>query len=234
MNQPAYAAYMAAQVAKLGQGGRREPHPADELERRPRDGQSQKGGTAMGYFDEDGSGRPDTPTAARPVLATAASLPATASRADDYPSRPVRMIAPFGAGGSDRHWMCARARPRARQNAVPEFFHRKPSPWSTGTELVAKATPSSAADGKQHADRQRNALQEQCAISFLAPMEENDLVLVVNPGVPAHKMLPSRLRLPRQSRERSISHSSGPGSNYHMGRPKNLTGINIVHVPYRA
>ena len=124
------------------------------------------------------------------VLATAASLPATASRADDYPSRPVRIIAPFGAGGPDRH-LCARARPRARQSALHQnfFIENRPGAGTTlGTELVAKATPdgytllmASSTQTVNETLYKNKAYALMRDLVPLAPMEDNDLVLVVNP-----------------------------------------------------
>ena len=69
----------------------------------------------------------------------------------------------------------------------------------------------------------------------LAPMEENDLVLVVNPGVPAHNV--AELIALAKAKPGTLNFgSSGPGSNYHMAAEllKNLTGVNIVHVPYKG
>jgi tripartite-type tricarboxylate transporter receptor subunit TctC len=64
---------------------------------------------------------------------------------------------------------------------------------------------------------------------------ENDLVLVVPPSLPV-KNLADLLELARAKPGTLNFGSSGPGSNYHMAAEllKNLTGINIVHVPYKG
>jgi tripartite-type tricarboxylate transporter receptor subunit TctC len=64
---------------------------------------------------------------------------------------------------------------------------------------------------------------------------ESDLVLVVHPSVPA-KNLTEFLALARAKPGTLNFGSSGPGSNYHMAAEllKHLTGINIVHVPYKG
>ena len=69
----------------------------------------------------------------------------------------------------------------------------------------------------------------------LAPLMENDLVLVVPPSLPI-KNLSELLALARAKPGTLNFGSSGPGSNYHMAAEllKNLTGINIVHVPYKG
>jgi tripartite-type tricarboxylate transporter receptor subunit TctC len=69
----------------------------------------------------------------------------------------------------------------------------------------------------------------------IAPLMENEMVLVVHPSVPA-KNLAEFLALARAKPGTINFGSSGPGSNYHMAAEllKQLTGINIVHVPYKG
>jgi tripartite-type tricarboxylate transporter receptor subunit TctC len=69
----------------------------------------------------------------------------------------------------------------------------------------------------------------------IAPLMENDLVLVVPPSLPV-KNLADLLGRARAKPGTLNFGSSGPGSNYHMAAEllKNLTGINIVHVPYKG
>jgi len=60
-------------------------------------------------------------------------------------------------------------------------------------------------------------------------------VLVVHPSVPV-KTLADLLALARAKPGTLNYGSSGPGSNYHMAAEllRHLTGINIVHVPYKG
>jgi tripartite-type tricarboxylate transporter receptor subunit TctC len=69
----------------------------------------------------------------------------------------------------------------------------------------------------------------------IAPLIEDDLVLVVHPSVPAQN-LAEFLALARANPGTINFGSSGPGSNYHMAAEllKSMTGINIVHVPYKG
>jgi tripartite-type tricarboxylate transporter receptor subunit TctC len=69
----------------------------------------------------------------------------------------------------------------------------------------------------------------------IAPLIETDLVLVEHPSVPA-KNLAELLALARAKPGTLNFGSSRPGSNYHMAAEllKNLTGIDIVHVPYKG
>src|SRR5215471_20843681 len=69
----------------------------------------------------------------------------------------------------------------------------------------------------------------------VAPLIATDLVLVAHPSVPA-KNLQELLALAREKPGTLNFGSSGPGSNYHMAGEllKHLTGIDIVHVPYKG
>jgi tripartite-type tricarboxylate transporter receptor subunit TctC len=177
------------------------------------------------------------------VLTAAASLPATASRADNYPSRPVKIIVPFGAGGPADVYI--RALAIELQKSLHQSFvvENHPGAGTTiGTELAAKSAPdgytlllassTQTVNETLYKNKPYSLLRDLVPI---APMEDNDLVLVVNPSVPA-KTVPELIALAKAKPGTLNFGSSGPGSNYHMAAEllKNLTGINIVHVPYKG
>ena len=177
------------------------------------------------------------------VLATAATIGAPLSQADDYPSRPVRIIVPFGAGGPTDVFTRAVAeelRKSLRQTFVME---NKPGAGTTiGTDYVAKAAPDGytllMVSGTQTVNETLYTKKPYHLMKDLvpiAPLIDSDLVLVVNPSVPA-KNLKELLALARAKPGTINFGSSGPGSNYHMAAEllKHLTGINIVHVPYKG
>jgi tripartite-type tricarboxylate transporter receptor subunit TctC len=165
------------------------------------------------------------------------------SHADDYPSRPVKIIVPFGAGGPADVYI------RALANEMQKSLHQSfvvenhPGAGTTiGTELAAKSTPdgytlllvssTQTVNETLYKNKPYRLLGDLVPI---APMEDNDLVLVVNPSVPAKTM--SELIALAKAKPGTLNFgSSGPGSNYHMAAEllKNLTGINIVHVPYKG
>ncbi len=108
--------------------------------------------------------------------------------------------------------------------------------------MVAKATPDGytllMVSGTQtvnetlYASKQYELMRDLVPI---APLIDTDLVLVEHPSVPA-KNLAELLALARAKPGTLNYGSSGPGSNYHMAGEllKNLTGIDIVHVPYKG
>jgi tripartite-type tricarboxylate transporter receptor subunit TctC len=183
---------------------------------------------------------PAVRTFAAVLAAFACTLPA---QADDYPSRPVKVIAPFGAGGPTDVY--TRAISDELQKALHQtfFIENRPGAGTTiGTDLVAKAdadgytllmvSSTQTVNETLYANKPYQLLRDLTAV---APLMENDLVLVVHPSVPA-KNLAELLALARAKPGTLNFGSSGPGSNYHMAAEllKSMTGINIVHVPYKG
>jgi tripartite-type tricarboxylate transporter receptor subunit TctC len=177
------------------------------------------------------------------VLATAATIGAPLSRADDYPSRPVRIIVPFGAGGPTDVFTRAIAEELRKSLHQTFVMENKPGAGTTiGTDYVAKAVPDGytllMVSGTQTVNETlytQKPYHLMHDLAPIAPLIDSDLVLVVHPSVPA-KDLQELLALARAKPGTLNFGSSGPGSNYHMAAEllKHLTGINIVHVPYKG
>jgi tripartite-type tricarboxylate transporter receptor subunit TctC len=177
------------------------------------------------------------------ALAIAATIGAPPCKADDYPSRPVRIIVPFGAGGPTD--VFTRAIAEELRKALHQTFvmENKPGAGTTiGTDYVAKATPDGytllMVSGTQTVNETLYTMKPYHLMHDLvpiAPLIDSDLVLVVHPSVPA-KSVKELLALARAKPGTLNFGSSGPGSNYHMAAEllKHLTGINIVHVPYKG
>jgi tripartite-type tricarboxylate transporter receptor subunit TctC len=173
-------------------------------------------------------------------LALIALLPA---RADEYPSRPVKIIVPFGAGGPTDVFTRAIGDELSKVLHQPFVMENRPGAGTTiGTELVAKAKPDGytllMVSGTQTVNETLYAHKPYHLMKDLvpvAPLIESDLVLVVHPSVPA-RTLKELLALAREKPGVLNYGSSGPGSNYHMAAEllKHITGIDIVHVPYKG
>jgi len=173
------------------------------------------------------------------VLALAAG-PVTAA---DYPDRPVKIIAPFGAGGPTDVFTRIIAQELQKSLSQPFVVENKPGAGTTiGTEYVAKSPPDGytllMVSGTQTVNETLYTHKAYHLMSDLVPISpliDSDLVLVVNPAVPA-KSVAELIALAKAKPGTLNFGSSGPGSNYHMAAEllKNLTGINIVHVPYKG
>ncbi|HET7806555.1 MAG TPA: tripartite tricarboxylate transporter substrate binding protein [Pseudolabrys sp.] len=177
------------------------------------------------------------------ALAGALMTFSPAAIADDYPSRPVKIIVPFGAGGPTDVYTRAIAEELRKSLHQPFVMENRPGAGTTiGTDVVAKAPPDGytllMVSGTQTVNETLYAhkpYQLMRDLVPIAPLIDTDLVLVVHPSVPA-KTVGELLALARSKPGTLNYGSSGPGSNYHMAGEllKNLTGINIQHVPYKG
>ena len=171
------------------------------------------------------------------------AMPALPACADDYPSRPVKVIVPFGAGGPTDVFTRAIADELSKSLHQPFVMENRPGAGTTiGTEIVSKAKPdgytllmvsgTQAVNETLYSHKQYHLMIDLVPV---APLIETDLVLVVHPSVPA-KNLKELLALAREKPGTLNYGSSGPGSNYHMAGEllKHITGIDIVHVPYKG
>jgi tripartite-type tricarboxylate transporter receptor subunit TctC len=177
------------------------------------------------------------------ALAAAATLAAASARAEDYPSRPVKILVPFGAGGPTDIYTRDIAEELRKSLHQPFVLENRPGAGTTvGTDLAAHAAPdgytllmvssTQTVNETLYVTKPYELLRDLIPI---APLMENDLVLVVPPSLPV-KNLTDLLALARAKPGTLNFGSSGPGSNYHMAAEllKNLAGINIVHVPYKS
>src|SRR5579871_5036850 len=163
--------------------------------------------------------------------------------ADDYPSRPVKIIVPFGAGGPTD--VFARAIADELQKSLKQSFVMENRPGAgsiIGTDLVAKSPPDgymllmiSATQTVNETLNTKKSFQMLRDFVAVAPVMTSDLVLVVHPSLPVHNV--AELLALARAKPGTINYaSSGVGSNYHMAAEllKHLTGIDIVHVPYKG
>lgn len=177
------------------------------------------------------------------LLAGTAAVAAGPAAAEDYPARTVKLIVPFGAGGPAD--VFARAVAAELQKNLKQTFvmENRPGAGTTiGTDAVAKAPPDGytllVVSGTQAVNETlygKKSYQLMRDLVPIAPLVDADLVMVVHPSVPAKNL--AELVALAKAKPGTINYgSSGPGSNYHMAGEllKNITGIDIVHVPYKG
>jgi tripartite-type tricarboxylate transporter receptor subunit TctC len=177
------------------------------------------------------------------VVTGALACVARPAAAENYPSHTVRIIAPFGAGGPTDVFTRAIAEELRKSLHQPFVIENRPGAGTTiGTEVVAKAAPDGYTllmiSGTQAVNETLYAKKPYHLMTDLvpvAPLIDTDLVLVVHPSLPA-KTVGELIALAKETPGTINFGSSGPGSNYHMAAEllKNLTGIDIVHVPYKG
>jgi tripartite-type tricarboxylate transporter receptor subunit TctC len=169
---------------------------------------------------------------------------ATISFAQDYPARAVRIVVPFGAGGP------ADVAARLIGNVLQESFGQPfvienrtgaggvigtveavKSP-ADGYTLLMMSNTQTANESLLTPEQRKYDLMRDLAP--IAPVNYSDLVIVVNPQVPA-KTLQEFIALAKAQPGKLNYASSGQGTPYHMAGElfKALAGIDVVHVPYR-
>jgi tripartite-type tricarboxylate transporter receptor subunit TctC len=178
----------------------------------------------------------------RSLIAVLLAAFGCAAAADTYPSRPVKIVVPFSAGGPADVY--ARFVAERLQGAMGQAFviENRPGGGSViGTDIVAKSAP----DGytlllmsNTHTVNESLMPGKPFVLmrdfTAVAPINYSDLVLVVNPAVPA-KTLVELIALAKAQPGKLNYASSGPGTPYHMAGElfKAMAGLDIVHVPYK-
>lgn len=187
-------------------------------------------------------GRRSAPALAAILLAILAGAPG--SFAQDYPTRPVKIIVPFGAGGP------ADVAARLIGNILQERFGQPfvvenhtgaggvigtleaaKSPADGYTLLMMSNTQTANESLLSPAQRKYELMRDLMPI---APVNYSDLVIVVHPSVPA-QTLHEFIALAKSQPGKLNYASSGQGTPYHMAGElfKSMTGIDVVHIPYR-
>jgi len=181
----------------------------------------------------------------RAVLAAViAGLAATASGADAWPAKPVRIVVPFAPGGP------ADLVPRLIGPKLSEIWGQpvvvdnKPGAGGNiGMDVVAKSAPDGYSLGigpngnlvvnpHLYANLPYDVTRDFAPITLIATFSN---VLVVNPDVPAKSV--AELIALAKAKPGSLSYGSpGTGSQPHLGGEylRLTAGIDIVHVPYNG
>lgn len=182
-------------------------------------------------------------------LAAAAAAAATwmaateAAFAQEYPTKPVRIVLGFAAGGPND--LATRGIGQKLQESLNQPFVVEPRPGANGliaAEFVAKApadgytlltiSSSFTINPSAYAKLPFDTLKDFAAVS---PIAIGDILFVVNPVVPA-RTVKEFVALARSKPGKLNFASSGAGGTLHLGAEllKQITGIDIVHIPYKG
>jgi len=175
------------------------------------------------------------------ALSTLAALPC--AQAQSYPSKPVRLIVPFAAGGA------ADVPGRILAHRLAELFgqqvviENRPGAGSTiGAEAAARAAPDGYTlfmisnthfvSAALHKKLTYDSLNDFTPITQVTSAPN---VLIVHPSMPAKNV--KELIALAKARPGEINYaSSGNGSTQHLTGAlfAKLAGINMTHIPYRS
>jgi tripartite-type tricarboxylate transporter receptor subunit TctC len=179
------------------------------------------------------------------LAAGAAALPATSrfAWAQAYPTRLVRIIVPFPAGQATDTIARLMGQSLLERLGQPFVIENRPGAGGNiGTESVVRATPdgytlllvglSNAMNATLYKKLNFNFIRD---IAPVASIGSAPYVMVINPSIPT-KTVPEFIAYAKANPSKINMASSGSGSVSHVfgERFKMMTGINLVHVPYRG
>jgi tripartite-type tricarboxylate transporter receptor subunit TctC len=165
------------------------------------------------------------------------------SRAQDYPSHPVKIVVPFGAGGPADVYARVVAQHLSEALKQPFVVEDRPGAGSIiGSDAVAK----SPADGytllvmsNTHTTNETLIANKPFVLMRdfvpVAGINYSELVMVIHPSVPAKDL--GEFIAYAKARPGELNYaSSGTGTPYHMAAElfKAMSGTNLIHVPHKA
>jgi tripartite-type tricarboxylate transporter receptor subunit TctC len=177
------------------------------------------------------------------VALSLAIVSPSVAQAQNYPSRPIRMILPFSPGGA------ADTPGRMLMQKLSEvlgqqvFIDNRPGAGGTiGAEAVAKATPDGhtllmISNTHLISGSLYKRLSYDSVTDFAPVLQFGDApnVLVVHPSLPV-KSVRELIALAKEKPGRIDYASSGNGSSQHLFAAlfSSMAGINLYHIPYKG
>ncbi|HEY7903461.1 MAG TPA: tripartite tricarboxylate transporter substrate binding protein [Casimicrobiaceae bacterium] len=177
------------------------------------------------------------------VLVTGALASAAIAAGDDFPSRPIKIIVPFSAGGAVDGPTRVIADALARRLGQPVYIENKPGAGATiGSELVARAAPdgytlllasqTNAISATMYAKLAYDPIEDFAPISLIGREQG---VLAVNPAMPVASVQEFVAYVKARPGQVDFA-SSGNGSGQHLfvAMLASMAGLRMNHVPYRG
>jgi tripartite-type tricarboxylate transporter receptor subunit TctC len=176
------------------------------------------------------------------AFGTAAAL-CMGAQAQEYPSKPVRLIDPYSPGGSTSVVARAVAAKFQEITSQPMVVENKPGAGSNiGSDLVAKAPPdgytlllgtsSLAINPSLYRSMSFSPMNDLSPVIILTKTPN---VLAVTPSLPVHSVK-ELIEYARAHPGKLNYGSSGNGATNHMGMEllKSMAKVDIVHVPFKG
>jgi tripartite-type tricarboxylate transporter receptor subunit TctC len=175
-------------------------------------------------------------------LAALATMPGHAG-AQAWPSRPIRIVVPFGLGGSADVAARFLAEPLSQALGQPVVVENRPGAGAViGTDVVAKYAPDGHTlllmSNTHTANETLLPNRPYVLLRDLAPVAAVNIahhVLAVHPSVPA-QTLQELIAHAKANPGRLDFASSGPGTPYHIAGEVfcAMAGIEMNHIPFRG
>lgn len=162
----------------------------------------------------------------------------------DFPSKPIRIVVPFAAGGTSdilarilaqslgqvlKQAVVVENRPGAGGNIGSDFVAKSPA---DGYTLILASVGTHAINSSLFANMPYDPAKDFSAITLIATVPT---VLVINPQVPARSVR-ELIELARKNSGKLTFASAGIGTTQQLAGEmlKEKAGIDIVHVPYKG
>ena len=171
------------------------------------------------------------------------SLVCSLAGAQEYPSRPIRVVVPYSAGGASDGPMRVIAQEVSRQLGQQMIVENKPGQGAMiGSAEVAKAAPDgytlllasnpNAISASLYAKLTHDPVEDFEPVTLLG---QEQAVLLVHPSVPAGTVQDFIAYVKQRPGKVDYS-SSGNGSAQHlfMALFASMAGIQMNHIPYRG
>ena len=178
------------------------------------------------------------------LVSALTALPVTAAFAQHYPSKPIRLIVPFAAGGGNDNVARLVGKRLSESLGQPIVIDNRPGAGGVvGAELAAKSAPdgytlflggvgSHAINPNLHERLPYDPIGDFAPVVLLASAP---LILVVHPSVPADSI--REFVALAHSKPGWLNYASnGNGSSSHLAALMfaSMAGVDMVHVPYKG
>jgi tripartite-type tricarboxylate transporter receptor subunit TctC len=178
------------------------------------------------------------------VVAAIAAFLSFSAAAQSYPSKPIRLIVPFAAGGGNDNVARLVGKRLADGLGQPVLVDNRPGAGGVvGAELAAKSAPdgytlflggvgSHAINPNLHEKLPYDPIKDFAPVALLA---QAPLVLVVHPSVPANSV--AELTAYARAHPGKLNFASnGNGSSSQLAAVMfdSMAGVEMVHVPYKG
>jgi tripartite-type tricarboxylate transporter receptor subunit TctC len=177
------------------------------------------------------------------VVALAFTFASGIAEAQNYPSKPIRLIVPFPPGGSNDivgRMIAAQLGERLGQSVVVD--NRGGAGGTIGTDMAAKAAPDgytllliSVAHAFNPAMYKKLPYDPEKSFAPIGLVAAGPVALMVHPSVPATSV--KELIALAKAKPGELNYATaGVGSFQHLASElfKLQTGVNIVHIPYKG
>lgn len=169
-------------------------------------------------------------------------IASTASGAEYYPSKPIRLIVPFAAGGNVDIVTRVIAR-KLTENLGQQVVvdNRGGAGGVIGTELAARALPDGytllmvSASHVTNPSLRKLPYDTEKDFAAISVVVDVPVILVVHPSLPV-RTVPELITLAQAKPGQLNYGSGGNGTGAHLAAEllKSAAAVNIVHIPYKG